>query len=250
MYNFKILKIIYELNTTLSKRVKKFEWFYITLIGFACLFLGVIIGVPLFTKLVKFRDEMDFKNALNFIPILVLLIDLIPTILRYQYKTLIEKRHLSIFPIKRLHTLWFHYFLWLSDIKNATYIVCLLSFQIYFLALSMFIGALLSSLLWLFFFLTVITGYLILFELYSDVLMKYRQHAISFFFLLLILVNAIRIIGREDFYSSIPITSFVGNGLYALSVGNFSVASWNLLLLLSSFSIGVSLLIFLNPKRR
>jgi len=238
---------LYNINKVLSKRVRKRSWFYVVLVSLLCFFVSVFIGMTLFTGLVDFDREEDYKAMFSFFVVLVFMFDMLPTIIRVQNKALIEPHHINIFPIGRWEKFLFQLVLLVVDYKSILYLCCSLIFVFLYLKKLAYISALLSAISWILFFLSVATWYIIFFRVAGGILTKYRQHAIALFLVLVIVINTINISKRYYLYSSVPVLSFLGNGLYALTINDLATAIINLFLLALTLAAGLVIVRFLPP---
>src|SRR5436190_10075475 len=89
---------LYQVNRLLTRRVRGSDWVYPALLFVMCSFIGVAAGVASFAGGDSNNGE-EFRSTLCFIPLLVILLDLLLTTMRFQSNTLMEDRYLALLPI-------------------------------------------------------------------------------------------------------------------------------------------------------
>ena len=181
---------------------------------------------------------------LDIIFFFVFIMDVILFSVRSQSKTTIELHHITFYPIGKFQKVLFQLFVLITDIRIMIFISSFLIFIIYFVLRNSVVDVLICSLLWFLFVASILVWYLVLQKASSSLNKNNRQHLSNYTFLLLIIPSLLIALKGHSFFFYMPITSYIGNGIFALVLHDVWQVLLNLIYLTLSFIVGVFVMFY------
>lgn len=227
-------KELYKVNKKLSKSIRQIPWLYFFVIGISCIVVLSLISVTMFKGGV---DLSTFIGAAYF----VVFFDIIAIISRLTNRAFIEPYQLDVFPISNWKKFLFHFAILLLDYKSLIYLSSTACFLFLFMQHSRYTEAVLSIVFWFLLLINVLSWTALLYSLFGKYLEKMGnniQYAGLFFIVI--------ITGMQDFIDDIiykiPVLKQTGTALYGLWSNNPQIVWENLLILLGSLGLPLTLL--------
>jgi hypothetical protein len=245
----KVLVHLYRTNRILAQRVRKGQSFYIVFVIVISLLFTIFLGLVFFTNWIEFKSSDERKVFFSSSIFILFSLDVLFTLVRFQSQTLIEPYHLEVFPIGNNPKILFRFALPLLDYKSILYLSTLFLFASSFLQDWSFIKALICIFFMIIFLLTMNTWFLALSAVGHDVLLKNRNNSLILFFILILFLNGLTMTKKLEVLTSLPIISFVGNGLFYLEVDDWASMYVNMTLLILSLFLGLVILKVVAFKR-
>lgn len=240
---------LYHVNKMLSKRVRKGERFYLTMIILSSVFLCVFIGIPFLTSLVTFKTMGEKRSAFAMSFYLAFSFDALFTAARFQSGTIVEMVHLATFPIARHQKVMSRLLLLILDYKSIIYLSLGFLFLLFLLKELFILQALLSTISLLLFAVSISAWLSVIEELLNIFHLNWRKNAFVGFFLLLWFFLIANVAKRYTWFSLIPIIGFLGNAMFYLLTNDIYRAFINVAFLLVGCILGVFCLMMIHPRK-
>lgn len=230
-----ILSALYNINRTLEKRLRKSEWFYVLFIGVICLFL-LSFGVLLY---IVDYERTEYQFLFNLIAYMILMLDIGVVLMKFTETTVVEPKHLKVYPLSRWQKFKFHVALLLVDYKTFIYVTAIAITVFFLLIRSLYLEALFSIIIWLLLLASLISWTMVVYQLFGHFLHKYRNNAplVVFFFAFFLLGT--NLLGILELVNKVPLASYAGNALYGLMITDLYLIWNNVGFLLGSLFLGL-----------
>lgn len=235
---------LYKVNSMLSKRINKSNTFYYIFVALNALVITTILSVSILTPLVSFESIEEMRLFLDIILFFVFIMDVLLFSIRSQSKTAIELYHITYYPISKFQKVLFQFFVLITDIRVIIFIGSYLIFIIFFILRNRVFDILICSLFWFLFVASIIAWYLVIQKASSSLSKIFRQRLSNYTYLLIFLSSFMITLKGEAFFFYIPVTSYIGNGIFALIFHDLWQVSLNLIYLIVSFIIGAFVMLY------
>lgn len=218
---FYFIKYLFKINNLLSIRTRsKSPFLYFLIIVVFCVIICTVLTLGLFSYLdiSNMPDKYKFIASVLF---LIIIIDIMLSMIRFQYTATIEPLHLIVFPISSLKIYFLNLLIFITDYKSFIYLIPLLVFLSYLIINSHFTAILFTIPLFLLFTISINLYLFLIYILIYGLLNKVRNSSIVIPIMLIALYNIIIASDSLKAFTYIPFVSIPSTGFLHLINGEY-----------------------------
>lgn len=230
MTNFYLLlKYLFKTNKLLSTRTRqRVPFLYFGLILLFSIITGSILIFGLFSY-INISDNQELLIFITSVIFLIIILDVLLSMIRFQHSTAIEPLHLLVFPISNFEVYIVNLFIFIVDYKIIIYLTSLIIISIYFIIYSNATAIIFLIPLFLLFTISVNLYLFIIYTVIYRFLNKIRHSAIIIPIILIAINNILIASESMEATTFIPILNILSNGLLYLIQGEFLNAVYTIL---------------------